>query len=77
MQQRPISDQILFCIVQCIAEMVAAQKFISDQGNPIRAIYGAVTTGSVWKFLLPPRRSGETPRLLFRAGRQRPTSQVR
>jgi hypothetical protein len=38
-------------IVQCIAEMVAAQKFNSDQGNPVRAVYGAVTTGSIWKFL--------------------------
>jgi hypothetical protein len=38
-------------IVQCIAEMVAAQKFNSDQGNPVRAGFGAVTTGSIWKFL--------------------------
>ncbi len=38
-------------IVQCIAEMVAAQQFNREQGNSIRAISGAVTTGSVWKFL--------------------------
>src|SRR5436305_14848610 len=38
-------------IVQCIAEMVAAQKFNGQQGNPVRTIYGALTTGSIWKFL--------------------------
>jgi hypothetical protein len=38
-------------IVQCIAELVAAQQFNREQGNPIHAVYGAVTTGSVWKFL--------------------------
>jgi hypothetical protein len=38
-------------IVQCIAELVAAQQFNHEQGNPILTVYGAVTTGSVWKFL--------------------------
>jgi len=38
-------------IVQCIAELVAAQQFNREQGNPIHTVYGAVTTGSVWKFL--------------------------
>src|SRR2546426_3307951 len=38
-------------IVQCIAEMVAAQQFNREQGNPIRTIYCAVTTGSIWRFL--------------------------
>ena len=37
--------------VQCIAELVAAQQFNREQGNPIRTVYGAVTTGSIWKFL--------------------------
>jgi hypothetical protein len=38
-------------IVQCIAELVAAQRFNREQGSPVEAVYGAVTTGSLWKFL--------------------------
>lgn len=37
---------------QCIAGMVAAQQFNQREGQPIDAIYGAVTTGEIWKFLL-------------------------
>jgi len=36
---------------QCIAEMVAAQRFNQQQGNKVKSIYGAVTTGTAWKFL--------------------------
>ncbi|MEG4577336.1 hypothetical protein QUA56_32390 [Microcoleus sp. N3A4] len=36
---------------QCIAEMVAAQLFNQRSGEPIERIYGAVTTGTDWKFL--------------------------
>lgn len=36
---------------QCIAEMVAAQLFNQRNGEPIERIYGAVTTGTDWKFL--------------------------
>lgn len=36
---------------QCIAEMVAAQIFNERQENRIDIIYGAVTTGTLWKFL--------------------------
>jgi hypothetical protein len=36
---------------QCIAEMVAAQIFNQRQGNNITRIYGAITTGTDWKFL--------------------------
>ena len=36
---------------QCIAEMVAAQRFNQQQEHPIFNIYGAVTTGSLWRFL--------------------------
>jgi hypothetical protein len=36
---------------QCIAEMVAAQRFNQQKETPIDTIYGAVTTGMVWKFL--------------------------
>ncbi|AOX01356.1 hypothetical protein BJP34_19640 [Moorena producens PAL-8-15-08-1] len=36
---------------QCIAEMVAAQRFNQEQDHDIDAIYGAVTTGTNWKFI--------------------------
>ncbi|MHC5738538.1 hypothetical protein [Nostoc sp.] len=36
---------------QCIAEMVAAQLFNERGGNQIKAIYGAVTIGTIWQFL--------------------------
>lgn len=36
---------------QCIAEMVAAQLFNQQQEKPRATVYGAVTTGSAWKFL--------------------------
>ena len=36
---------------QCIAEMVAAQIFNQRNGEEIESIYGAVTTGTDWKFL--------------------------
>gem|GEM_PF-2291869 len=36
---------------QCIAEMVAAQRFNQQQGNAVATIYGTVTSGSLWRFL--------------------------
>lgn len=36
---------------QCIAEMVAARIFNKRSGNEIKIIYGAVTTGTNWRFL--------------------------
>ncbi len=36
---------------QCIAEMVAAQRFNQARDRVIESIYGAVTTGRVWRFL--------------------------
>jgi hypothetical protein len=39
-------------IGQCLAEMVAAQIFNQREENAIGAIYGAVTTGTVWRFLV-------------------------
>ncbi|MEH1927809.1 hypothetical protein [Nostoc sp.] len=38
-------------LAQCIAEMVAAQLFNERSGNQIKAIYGAVTIGTIWQFL--------------------------
>ena len=36
---------------QCIAEMVAAQKFNAKEGNQVLIIYGAVTSGNYWQFM--------------------------
>lgn len=36
---------------QCIAEMVAAQKFNQINGAPIPIVYGVVSSGTAWKFL--------------------------
>ncbi|NJR56032.1 MAG: hypothetical protein HC768_16560 [Acaryochloris sp. CRU_2_0] len=36
---------------QCIATMIAAQRFNAQEGEPIDTLYGAVTTGTDWKFL--------------------------
>ena len=36
---------------QCAAEMVAARIFNERSGNEVEAIYGVVTTGSIWQFL--------------------------
>jgi hypothetical protein len=38
-------------IAQCLAEMVAAQRFNASEGNASIRVSGAVTTGSNWKFL--------------------------
>jgi hypothetical protein len=38
-------------IGQCVAEMVAAQKFNQANENPIPAIYGIITSGVQWRFL--------------------------
>ena len=36
---------------QCVAEMLAAQKFNAAKQSSISTIYGAITTGSIWRFL--------------------------
>ena len=36
---------------QCIAEMVAAQQFNQQKGNPVESVYGVVTIGTTWRFL--------------------------
>ena len=37
---------------QCIAEMVAAQIFNQQEGQVLPEIYGVVSTGTVWKFII-------------------------
>ena len=36
---------------QCVAEMIAAQRFNQEKGNDIPCVYGATTTGVNWQFL--------------------------
>ncbi len=38
-------------IGQCVAEMVAMQKFNEAKGKPISVIYGSVSSGTQWRFL--------------------------
>jgi hypothetical protein len=38
-------------IAQCSAAMVAAQRFNELENTGISSVYGAVTTGNIWKFL--------------------------
>ncbi len=44
-------DDLLFGLGQCVAEMVAAQRFNAEEGNDITCIYGAITSGIDWLFL--------------------------
>ena len=37
---------------QCIAEMVAVQIFNQQEGQVLPEIYGVVSTGTVWKFMI-------------------------
>ena len=39
-------------ITQCMAEMIAARLFNERQNKPLGEIYGCVTTGDVWRFLV-------------------------
>ena len=45
------NENIKAGIAQCLAEMLAAQRFNRTRGNEIETIYGVVTTGGAWKFL--------------------------
>lgn len=45
------NDNVNTGLAQCIAEMLAAQFFNTAEETGIEVIYGAVTTGSIWKFL--------------------------
>ena len=44
-------ENILRGIPQCFAELIAAQIFNAEEGRPVAALYGAVTTGEIWQFL--------------------------
>ena len=44
-------EDITAGIPQCIAEMYAAMIFNACDGEPVETLYGAVTSGTVWRFL--------------------------
>lgn len=44
-------EDLFMGLGQCIAEMIAARIFNEQAKQDIPVIYGAVTTGSLWKFL--------------------------
>ncbi len=45
------NEKIVSGLGQCIAEMVAAEIYNQQDGKNVPFVYGAVTTGHVWKFL--------------------------
>ncbi len=45
------NDNINEGLGQCMAEMIAAQRFNENKGDQPRIIFGCVTTGSKWQFL--------------------------
>jgi hypothetical protein len=45
-------EDIIGGLGQCVAAMVAAQQFNEDKAQPIPRIYGAVTSGTNWRFLM-------------------------
>ena len=44
-------DDLIKGLGQCVAEMIAAQRFNTEQENDILYVYGATTTGTHWLFL--------------------------
>ena len=45
------NDSLTNGLGQCVAEMVAAQRFNAEKGNAIPRVYGVTTTGVMWQFL--------------------------
>ena len=46
-----MNENIIAGIPQCLAEMVAAQRFNRREGIEVSRVYGAVTSGFLWRFL--------------------------
>jgi len=44
-------EDVNSAIASCIAQMVAARIFNEREETNLKAIYGAITAGSIWKFL--------------------------
>ncbi len=62
------NEQIISGLGQCIAEMIASKIFNEKEGNIIDKIYGAVTTGSTWKFLKYENDTAYIDRLEYHIG---------
>jgi hypothetical protein len=45
------SENIIGGVAQCLAEMVAAQRFNTHHGQMLGPVYGVVSTGLLWRFL--------------------------
>ncbi len=45
------NENIMSGLGQCIAEMIASRIYNQKEGSSVNNIYGAVTSGSIWKFL--------------------------
>ena len=45
------NDNLINGLGQCVAEMVAAQRFNAEKGNAIPRVYGVTTAGVMWQFL--------------------------
>jgi len=44
-------DDLASGVGQCVAEMIGARIFNERAGNAIETVYGAVTTGTTWRFM--------------------------
>ena len=44
-------DDLTVGLGQCVAEMLAAQRFNAEKDNDIHYVYGATTSGTDWRFL--------------------------
>ena len=45
------NEKLVTGLGQCVAEMIAAQLFNQRANKPLSPIYGAVTTGELWRFV--------------------------
>jgi len=45
------NESIKVGLAQCMAEMLAAQRFNQRRGLSLPSVYGVVTTGNLWKFM--------------------------
>lgn len=45
------NENIMSGLGQCLAEMIAARIFNQREGNGVFKIYGAITSGNLWKFV--------------------------
>ena len=58
-------EDIIAGLGQCVAAMVAARLFNEREGIGARVIFGAVTTGSIWRFLKLEEKTVEIDRLEY------------